>query len=327
MRRTTATLVLALLVLAPALAGAASFKALYAFGDSLTDPGNAVALSEGDFPPPPYAGRFSNGPVAAEYLAALMGVPAVPAILGGTNFAVGGATTGTDNFNFETDSPFPLPPVFATTGIQAQIADALTFGPAFHPATTLFLVWGGPNDVFLALATDPPGLADAVAQAVENLVVDVALLAQAGARYFLVPNMPDLGATPFGASLGPFAQTLSALTQGFNAALGAAMADLEGQLGEPIHITVFDTFSAQREILEDPARFGFTDATSFCLADLAALPDCEGYVFFDNVHPTTAAHRILGERFAGACPGRGKSCAPGAGGRRGQGLAAGAATQ
>jgi phospholipase/lecithinase/hemolysin len=331
MRRIIASLVVGFLLLAPALAGAASFKALYAFGDSLTDAGIAVALSAGAFPlTPPYAGRFSNGPVAAEYLAALMGVPAAPAVLSGTNFAVGGATTGTENFNYEVGlvSPPALPLSFETTGIQAQIAGALAFGPAFHPATTLFLVWGGPNDVFLGLFSDPTQVAAAAAQAVENLVVDVALLAQAGGRYFLVPNMPDLGATPFGASLGPAGQAdLTTLTQGFNAALAAAMADLEDQLEGPVHITVFDTFAAQGEILADPVGFGFTDATSFCLADPAALPDCEGYVFFDPVHPTTAAHRILAERFAGACPGRGKSCAPGAGGRRGQGLAIDAVTQ
>jgi predicted membrane protein len=33
--------------------------------------------------------------VAVEYLAGLMGVPGGPSLAGGTNFAVGGATTGT----------------------------------------------------------------------------------------------------------------------------------------------------------------------------------------------------------------------------------------
>ena len=233
MKRITAITVLGLLsLIAPAVAGAAAFKALYAFGDSLTDAGNAADLSGDRFPPSPpygpYARRFSNGPVAAEYLAHLMEVPAAPATSGGTNFAVGGATTGTENYNFEVASPFPLPVVFETTGIQAQIAGVLAVGPAFHPAKTLFIVWGGPNDVFLALATDPTHVAQAVAQAVENLVIDVALLAQAGGRYFLVPNMADLGATPFGASLGPVGQAgLTALSQGLNAALTSAMADLE----------------------------------------------------------------------------------------------------
>ena len=217
--------------MAPALAGATSFRALYAFGDSLTDPGNAAALSGGQFPPsPPYAGRFSNGPVAAEYLAALMGVPGGPAESGGTNFALGGATTGTENYNFEVQSPLPLPIEFEMTGVAAQIATALA-GPAFNPSQTLFLVWAGPNDMFLALETDPSGMPAAIAQAVANLASGVEALAGAGARYILVPNMADLGATPFGASKGPdFQAFLSDVTEAFNAAVASAMSALEHRL-------------------------------------------------------------------------------------------------
>ena len=92
MKRLMAGVALSLLLMVPALAGAASFKALYVFGDSLSDPGNAAAMSASLFPPSSqgYAERFSNGPVAAEYLAAFMGVPGGPAESGGTNFAVGG---------------------------------------------------------------------------------------------------------------------------------------------------------------------------------------------------------------------------------------------
>jgi phospholipase/lecithinase/hemolysin len=140
-------------------------------------------------------------------------------------------------------------------------------------------------------------------------VTDVALLARAGGRYFLVSNMPDLGATPFGLSQPPPVQAaLTALSEGFNAGLAFAMADLERRLGGPVHITVFDLFSVQREIIQDPSRFGFTNVSYYCLLDFPALPDCEGYLFFDEVHPTTAAHRIIGQRFAGACPDRGTSC-------------------
>ena len=143
MRRMTAGLFMVVLM-APALAGAASFKALYAFGDSLTDAGNAAALSD-QFPlSPPYAGRFSNGAVAAEYLAALMGVPGGPSSSGGTNFAVAEPPPGTENYNYEAEFPFPLPDDFKMTGMEGQIADALA-GPAFNPSRTLFLVWAAPT--------------------------------------------------------------------------------------------------------------------------------------------------------------------------------------
>jgi phospholipase/lecithinase/hemolysin len=316
MKRITGSLVLAvLLLMAPALAGAASFRALYVFGDSLSDAGNAAALSGDLFPPAflGYAHRFSNGPVAAEYLAALMGVPGEPSSSGGTNFAVGGATTGTENFNFVVQQPFPLPDSFEVSGIEAQVGDALA-GPAFNPARTLVLVWGGPNDIFLALATNPGELPATIVQAVTNLAGDVGALARAGARYVLVPNMPDLGETPFGTSQGPAGQAfLTQVTQAFNTALASAMSDLEHRLGGWVRIDVFDTFAVQRQIMRRPHLFGFTDTTSFCLAHPAALPDCRGFVFFDDVHPTTAAHRVLGVFLAASCVRFGKSCFHGVG--------------
>jgi phospholipase/lecithinase/hemolysin len=240
-----------------------------------------------------------------------MGVRGEPSAAGGTNFAVGGATTGTENFNFLVRQPVPLPDSFAMTGIAAQIADAV---PGFNPSRTLFLVWGGPNDIFLALATDPASLPATIVQAVTNLVSDVGALADAGARYILVPNMADLGETPFGTSQLPATQALlSQATQAFNTALASAMSDLEDGLGGRVRITVFDTFAVQRQIMRRPRLFGFTDTTSFCLAHPEALPACKGFVFFDDVHPTTAAHRVLGVLFAASCVRFGKSCFHGAG--------------
>jgi Phospholipase/lecithinase/hemolysin len=55
-------------------AHAAAYSALYVFGDSLSDNGNIPAAS-GYRPSAPYAdGRFSNGPVAVEYLADNLGL-------------------------------------------------------------------------------------------------------------------------------------------------------------------------------------------------------------------------------------------------------------
>lgn len=80
---------------APA-AAQTSYSSLYVFGDSLVDSGNAFIAS--DFTEAPlqdgyFFGRFSNGPNFADYLGfSLTGTPATPALLGGTNFGVGGAT-------------------------------------------------------------------------------------------------------------------------------------------------------------------------------------------------------------------------------------------
>jgi hypothetical protein len=96
-------LVFALASLVTSAAGAATYTSLYVFGDSLSDPGNAAALTGGPaapfFPPfPPYvSGHFSNGPTAAEYLATKLGVTVSggwPTAGGANNMAAGGALTG-----------------------------------------------------------------------------------------------------------------------------------------------------------------------------------------------------------------------------------------
>lgn len=77
---------LAVLLFVPALAPASPFSRLIVFGDSMSDNGN-VAAATGFYPPAPYANRFSNGPVAVEYMASALGLPLI-------DFAYGGATTG-----------------------------------------------------------------------------------------------------------------------------------------------------------------------------------------------------------------------------------------
>ena len=75
--------------------GQAPFDEIIVFGDSLSDTGN-VFISSGGPPSPPYFdGRFSNGPVTVERVADRLGLPAPsPSLIGGTNFARGGAETG-----------------------------------------------------------------------------------------------------------------------------------------------------------------------------------------------------------------------------------------
>lgn len=297
-----------------AAASATSFSELVVFGDSLSDPGNAYWLTRNPddtalFPPtPPYNRRFSNGKVAAEYLAQNLGAPTGAAYASaGNNYAVGGAMTGDGNFNWIVNSPAGLQAnlAVATTGIAQQIA---SFSPASisDPSKTLFLLWGAPNDFFLAFAQQSAGATvdfNAVAtSAITNLANDVGALAAKGAQHILVPNMPDLGLTPFFLAQGSTAAAgASALTDAFNAGLAGTLSATFG--GSGLDIMSFDTAAFLRNAVTNPASLGFTNVTSSCLAaGFSAFPNCDGYLFFDDVHPTTAAHALLGEAFAQAVP-------------------------
>jgi phospholipase/lecithinase/hemolysin len=292
---------------------------LFVFGDSLSDGGNSGLLTQQAagvvFPPPPYAGgRYSNGLTAVEYLwnSYNPGNPGgfAPSIAGGTNYAIGGATTGTANFNAVNPGvPDPLKPVFANFGNAWQLQQFATAAPAFDPATSLFVVWLFPNDVFAASAGLPagtvpgsPGGPDLISNGIANILTTIQTLTALGARHFLVPNMPDLGDTP--AFLGD--AFLSGLTALFNANLGQQLTLLDQFL--PSEIVQFDTAAAFDAILQNPGAYGFNNWTQGCVSNFGfGSGQCnptnwDTWLFWDGVHPTTATHRLLGAQFAAAVP-------------------------
>lgn len=73
-----------------------------------------------------------------ELLANSLGLPLAPSLLGGNNFAFGGARTGSIGVS---DDPGPVPSLI----LQAQTAVARGLGP--QPGDALYVVWGGGNDL------------------------------------------------------------------------------------------------------------------------------------------------------------------------------------
>lgn len=296
---------LAALALVASQGANAAYDRFYVFGDSLSDPGNAALLSGGLFPGTP-SGTASNGPVAADYIAqyfAVSGYGPVNAPGGGSNYAVVGATTGTQNYNYEVNDPsgVGLIGTLVATGMSAQLAAFISVAPTFNPNSTLFMVWGGPNDLFLGLAQGSD-LAVVGQTAVSNLASIVGGLAVAGARTILVPLMPDLALTPLGQSSPPAdALALSAFTAGFNAGLTAAMGLVEAGTGA--NVILADTTAVLQQVLANPGYFGFTNTSDQCVESVQALlTNCQGYLFADEIHPTTQAHRILAASFIGLVP-------------------------
>ena len=129
----------------------------------------------------------------------------------------------------------------------------------------------------------------------------LAALALAGAKHILVPNLANLGLTPDFIAQGPIAQAGGlALTTAFNAGLAQALAQVEMTLG--VDVIPVDIFAAQNSIIANAGAFGFTNTTTACIATPDVFTGCTGYVFFDGLHPTTAAHSLLAFQFAAAVP-------------------------
>jgi phospholipase/lecithinase/hemolysin len=254
-------------------ASAAPYSSIFVYGDSLSDLGNIYNVSGHTIPlsPPYYNGRFSNGPVTVEYLANSLHTPL-------TSFAWGGATTGIGNSGDNgSQTSFGF---LGLPGMETQVATTLGSIPAPLIPTSLFIVWGGPDD-YISGGT--------VTQGVTDILTIVGALQLAGAQHILVPGMPDLSLTP--------AYYGSASASGFSQAF-----DLNLQASLPKGVTYFDTLGFMHLVVSNPGAYGFTDVTDPCLVGLTPCSNPDQYLFWDTLHPTTAADAILAAQFANAVP-------------------------
>ncbi|WP_299405230.1 SGNH/GDSL hydrolase family protein [Acaryochloris sp. IP29b_bin.148] len=269
---------------------------IYVFGDSLSDTGNALVLSSNEIPSPPYfEGRFSNGPVAVEFLVnklnnanAALNLALAPSFLGGNNFALAGAGTGRNNSSSD-DAGLDLPGLLDQIDIfdRADIADA----------QGLFFIWAGPNNYLDNLAgsnTDDPAVL--VEQGVDNLRAGVETLMATGARQFVIPNMLNLGRLPTSAT---FQREATAIAIAFNSRLALSLDNLELETPDPdLEIVEVDLYGFTETIAQAPDRFGYTNTTDPLLTSVIEeqfLPDTPGFFFWDQFHPTTQAHERFGE--------------------------------
>ena len=262
-------------------AHAGDVTGIIAFGDSLSDVGNFYAATGGVSPPSSLHydnGRFSNGLNWVEYLAKDLGVAAPTASSsGGTDYAYGGAMTGTGT----TVSTF-LNGTATVPNIGTQIATYLASNTP--TASQLFTIWGGANDFLNGGQTNP--LIPA-----QNIAAEITTLAEAGAKQFVVPNLPPLGNLPITNTYPPAVSAgLDLLTQAFNAILQEEAIGLEQSLG--ISIKIVDVYGLTESVFNDPSKYGFTNVTTDAVQDNGGT-NAQGYLFWDIVHPTTAADALI----------------------------------
>jgi phospholipase/lecithinase/hemolysin len=289
---------------------ATPFTGLVVFADSLGDSGNNATVFDTLHPPPgtlrtstpissptfvptyPYSSnRYSNGPVWVEQLAASLGLSATASLLGGTNFAFGGARMG------PTGSSFPY-----SLADQVDFFLSATGGSA--PSGELYIVEGGGNDARDAFAAaagggDPTPI---ITDYVTNTSNILAELSNAGATHILLANVTDIGKTPAIQSFGPAAAGLATqIAAEMNTELDSALATtFPSTFVDGLYrVNLFDLLD---EVFANPAEFGLTDATSTCAFIAACIANPEGTFFWDGIHPTTAGHALLARAALEAVP-------------------------
>lgn len=283
-------------VLSPlkALATTLTFSSMYVFGDSLSDTGNAFNVSKaltgvGSPPPPYFEGRISNGLNWIDYLAEDLGLDPVPVTTiapgvfptEGINFAFAGATTGTAN-TVDPRLPALQQEIIAFQGLLAQT------GQSADP-NALYIVWAGANDylptqstTFTPFTTPDPSIS--------NLSLALNSLVQAGAKNLMVVNLPNLGELPR-TSNTLISESLNNLTQAHNAQLST----LTQSLGSDINVTSVDVNTLFASAINNPAQFGFTNVTDPCFNGIAVCNSPNQYLFWDEIHPTTATHQFIAD--------------------------------
>ncbi len=317
-----AALAAALLVASALTTLAQDFQGFVVFGDSLCDTGNHADRSADEtgvrLPTIFFRytdGRYTSGldiqnaPKARQFrgvwheqLAADFFEinPAVPSLEGGADYAFGNARTsaGTHQDIVSTVSPLANNGLYSVTvdDMGKQVTDFLSSAGGRADPGLLYILWGGNNDLTFN------STAAGVGAAVQNEAGLVRQLALAGARQFLVVNVPPLGDTPTIRALGPeTAAGLNQLAAGFRQNLPLGLGQVRQGLaaaGINITITIVDSFDLLRRAEANPRAYGFTDVTG--IGYNASFKDnADRFLFWDGFHPTSAGHyQIAAEAFS-----------------------------
>lgn len=264
------------------------YSSFFVFGDSLSDNGNLFAATGGNVPasPPYFDGRFSDGPVWNEGI--LQDFTAAGEV--SANFAFGGATAVTNGD--------PIPDLSLQLGIFGASVPKEALGD--RPLASL---WFGANDILDAIAGNLDAVQAAKAAA-DAIGAGVRVLAGLGITDFAIWNLPEIGLTPrYQLFQTGSAGLASEASKAFNAQLDIVLAGLRDDddlQAAGINVNEVNTYGLFRDVLKTPAAFGFLDTTTPCI--LLGGASCDGLLYFDDIHPTAAAHAVLADTFAAAIP-------------------------
>ena len=239
-------LVLALLFTEVNYADNKHFDTMVTFGDSLSDNGNLYNYFWHALPasPPYYLGQFSNGILWAEQLYNSYFPEGYTE--GFQNYAVGGAGAV---LSYKQYLPYTL---------TMELNNYLYWHSYGRKDTTLYTIWiGGNNYLNGPLNIEPltDGVVNAIGKTVESLIAG-------GGNKFFIPNLPDLGRTPWAKEYGTQI-LLNELVQTHNAKLAAKVDELKLNYPEA-NIVYFDIYSFFNQALEHAEEYSFSKIDEPC---------------------------------------------------------------
>ena len=304
------------------------------FGDSLSDTGNIAELNRGVLEPlglyplpwPPfYENRLSNGPVAVDVLAGLLGLDARAWLdfdssigeLPGTNYAIAGARAR-DKHEDPIDLAdqvlhflYPIPPY--------QI-------PRIAPDVALYMVMIGGNDVrdaadILFSSHLPGGPSEEIAEiivqtmikdAVQKIASNLKMLRSAGAKTFYVVNAPNIGLIPETLlkaaylkdtmGIDGYSRDIAKLTEKFNKKLRNTIHKFDKK--HDANVLAFNLYEYSNWINKNHEILELENVTDFCVQwsletltidVFCGFQEFNSWAFFDPIHPSGVVHNLIGQ--------------------------------
>lgn len=271
-----------ILAITSSIVFAKPFSDLIVFSGPLEDTGNYASVY-GDFPPPFYQNRFSNGPLAIEYLAEELGIELKPSLhrigpVQGNNFA------SVDAFAHG-DDPKDLP------GQVTAYLDSVG-GKADREA--LFYVIIGGNEVIEATYEQSDIMAYKLIKAsVDAKIEAIMRLHRAGAKYIYTADFIDVALTPKVMRDG-LEKRGTAMSNLHNRLYDHALNKLERKIRD-IEIYRSGFAAMASNVINNADILRFWNTTEPCL-ELLATGDCDfdTTIFFNDLFPTARVHKYWG---------------------------------
>lgn len=210
-------------------------------------------------------------------------------MLGGTNYAYGGAKT------------------CAISGVISSVPDMCD---QINQYLSTVLNKANPNALYVLDASsvgneitqvlgDSANSDQITTTAPENVMNMLQSLYAAGARRFLIANVPDVGSTPL---VRGYSATAAAnatiLSGGFNVALDSVLNSFT--IANPSAVIYkADFYGTLSKVKNNPTIYGINNITDACQISGNICENPDGYLYWDNFHPTKQIGTIISDYVLG----------------------------
>jgi phospholipase/lecithinase/hemolysin len=267
--------------------GRFTYSDFIVFGASLSDTGNVYTATNGSDPgssPSYYLGRWSNGPLWIDNVAQSYGKEIKAALLGGTNYAYGGAKTCATVARTSTSVP----------DICDQVDQyLLSVSNKANPNALYVIDASAVGNEITEVLSGTTTSAQITTAAPTNVTDKLQALYSAGARRFLVTNVPDVGSTPLIQSYGASAAaTATSLSRAFNVALDNALNSFVSANPNAV-LYKADFYGTLAKVKTSPSTYGISNIADACQIGGIICSSPDSYLYWDDFHPTKTIGSIV----------------------------------